>query len=83
MIDSAAWLALSGASAGGFVFPGSNVGFSTLAFSGFLLCSLFSLASFSVCGRDDHQKPQQVSQSGEEGRLPHVTDQYDCGVFTA
>ena len=30
----AAWLALSGASAGGFVSSGSNVGLSTLAFSG-------------------------------------------------
>ena len=29
----AAWLALSGASAGGFVFPGLHVGFSTLVFS--------------------------------------------------
>ena len=29
----AAWLALSGASAGGFVFPGFHVGFSTLVFS--------------------------------------------------
>ena len=76
-------LVLSGASAGGFVFPVSHVGLSTLAFAGFLLCSLISLASFSVCGRDDHQEPQQVSQSGEEGRLPHVTDQHDCGVFTA
>ena len=33
-VCSKAWLALSGASAGGFVSPGSNVGLSTLAFSG-------------------------------------------------
>ena len=57
-----------------FVSPVSHVELSTLVFAGFLQCSLVSLASFSVCGRDDHQTPQQVSQSGEEGRLPHVTD---------
>ena len=100
-----AWLALSGASACGFVFPGSHVGFprwcsqacqcrrfvypvahvgsSTLAFAGFLLRLLISLAPFSVCGRDDHQESQQVSQPGEEGRLSHVSDQHDCSVFAA
>ena len=65
-----------------FVSPVSHVGLPTLTVAGFLLCSLISQASFSVCGRDDHQEPQQVSQSGEEGRLPHVTDQHDCGVLT-
>ena len=101
----AAWLALSGASAGGFVCllvptwvlprwrfqacqcrrfvsPVSHVGLSTLAFAGVLWCSWISLASFSVRARDDHQEPQQVSQSSEEGRLSHVTDQHDCGVFS-
>ena len=44
-VCSKAWLALSGASAGGFVSPGSNVGLSTLAFTGVpvlaVLCLLF------------------------------------------
>ena len=66
-----------------FVFPVSHVGFSPLVFAGVLWCSLISLASFSVCERDDHQEPQQVPQPGEEGRLSHVTVQHDCGVLTA
>ena len=37
----------------------------------------------SVCERDVQQEPQQVSQSSEEGRLSHITDQHDCGVLTA
>ena len=58
-------------------------GCSTLVTAGVLWRLLTSLGPSSVCERDVQQEPQQVSQSSEEGRLSHVTDQYDCGVLTA
>ena len=59
-------------------------GFSTLVTAGVLRCLLTFLGSpSSVCERDVQQEPQQVSQSGEEGRLSHVRDQHDCGILTA
>ena len=80
---SAAWLALSGASAGGLCFLSPTWVFPRWCLQALSGARWISLASFSVCERDDHQEPQQVPQPGEEGRLSHVTDQHDCGVLTA
>ena len=81
----AAWLVLSGASAGGFAlfFLCFHSGFSTLVISGVLRCLLTFLGPSSVCERDVQEEPQQVSQSSAEGRLSHVTGQHDCGTLTA
>ena len=58
-------------------------GFSTLVIAGALRRLLTFLGPSSVCERDVQKEPQQVSQSGAEGRLPHVTGQHDCGILTA
>ena len=80
----AAWLVLSGASAGGFALSFVfHSGLSTLVISGVLRCLLTFLEPSSVCERDVQEEPQQVSQSSAEGRLSHVTGQYDYGTLTA
>ena len=84
--SSAAWLALRGASAGGFVFFSLPRGLTTLVVAGVTWCLLTSLGLSSVCQRDVQPEPQQVSQSSErrqEGCWSHVTDQHSCGVLAA
>ena len=70
----AAWLVLSGASAGGFVcFLCLLRGFSTLVIAGAPWRLLTFVGPSSVCERDVQKEPQQVSQPSDEGRLSHVT----------
>ena len=96
-LPNVAWLALRGASAGGFVF--STRGLTTWARARLSRCLLVvltrqpcaswsllpGLVPSSVCRHDGQQGSQQVSQSSErykEGRWPLVTGKHSRSAFT-
>ena len=83
-IPSAAWLVLSGASAGGFALSFVFLQWFLHAGDFWRTPVLVDLPVAVQCfERDVQEEPQQVSQPGAEGPLSHVTGQHNCGILTA